>query len=108
MLGRGPPPRVAGMTGEEPHHAGVKPATPIGPELASMPPAPLLGVDREKIGVGGNGGADLTSGEVIRPIQPRLESLEIDHFSIARGNNAPSICPLAAAVYPGSIGGNAG
>jgi hypothetical protein len=73
MLGGPLPPALAGSTGNEPHHAGVKPPAPIRPELAAMQPASAHGIDREVVGGALDRQAHLACGEVERLLQPRLQ-----------------------------------
>ncbi len=78
-----PPPGVAGSLGDEPHHAGVEPAAPVGPAFAGVLPASVLACRSER----SPGRARRCRGPVARRNQTRASSRGTSACgSISRGS----------------------
>ena len=78
MLGVLTPLLLVSVLGQQPHHPGMKPGTPVSPALALVPPPPVLGVHGKEIGVSLDRRAHLDRGELIDTREPRNEHLSIN------------------------------
>src|SRR4051794_38482049 len=89
MFGTCPPGRVAGADRDQPHHPGMKPRAPVGPELTAVLPLAVDGIDRKVIWCALNRGEDLPGGEGVGALQARLEVGWVDGTRVRQGMQLP-------------------